>query len=39
MWWKVVLFVIAVAVGLWVKCKVMDNLVAQYPELDEEEEN
>ena len=38
MWWKVVLFIVVVAVGLWVKCKVMDNLVAQPPELDEEEE-
>lgn len=39
MWWKSVLFIAAVAVGLWAKCKVMDNLVAQHPELDEKEEN
>ena len=38
MWWKVVLFIVVVAVGLWVKCKATDNLVAQHPELDEEEE-
>lgn len=39
MWWKVMLFVAAVAVGLWAKCEVTDSLVAQHPELDEEEEN
>ena len=27
------------AVGIWAKCKAIDNLVAQHPELDEEEEN
>ena len=37
MWWKVALL-IAVAVGIWVRCKAMDNLVAQHPELDEKEE-
>ena len=27
------------AIGIWVKCKALDSLVAQHPELDEEEEN
>ena len=39
MWWKIVLFVIAVATALWAECNVMDDFVAQHPELDEEEEN
>ena len=39
MWWKIVLFLIAAIVGLWTNCKVVDSLVAQHPELDEEEEN
>lgn len=34
----VILMAIA-AIGIWVKCKALDNLVAQHPELDEEEEN
>lgn len=33
-----ILMVIA-AVGIWIKCKALDSLVAQHPELDEEEEN
>lgn len=37
--WEIVLFIVAAAVGIWIKCKVLDNLVAQHPELDEEEEN
>jgi len=38
MWWKIALFAVAVAAGLWAKCKVIDNLVAQPAELDEKEE-
>lgn len=39
---EIVIFVILMAiaaVGIWVKLKVLDNLIAQPPELDEEEEN
>lgn len=42
MWEEIKIFVIYMAiaaVGIWVKCKALDNLVAQHPELDEEEEN
>lgn len=42
MWNEIKIFAILMAiaaVGIWVKCKLMDNLVAQHPELDEEEEN
>lgn len=39
---EIVIFVILIAiaaVGIWVKLKILDSLVAQHPELDEEEEN
>ena len=42
MWEEIKIFAIFMAVaaiGIWVKCKTMDDLVAQHPELDEEEEN
>ena len=42
MWSEIVIFAIFIAVaaiGIWVKCKIIDSLVAQHPELDEEEEN
>lgn len=42
MWKEIVIFTILMAVaaiGIWIKCKILDNLVAQHPELDEEEEN
>lgn len=32
-------FMVIAAIGIWVKCKILDSLVAQHPELDEEEEN
>ena len=38
MWWKIALLVVAM-VGIWVRCKLMDRLVAQHPELDEERKN
>lgn len=42
MWNEIKIFTILMAiaaVGIWMKCKLIDNLVAQHPELDEEEEN
>ena len=42
MWSKIVIFAIfmvVAAIGIWIKCKILDSLVAQLPELDEEEEN
>ena len=33
------IFMVIAAIGIWVKCKILDNLIAQPPELDEEEEN
>ena len=42
MWNEIIIFAIFMviaAVGIWVKCKLLDNLIAQNPELDEEEEN
>ena len=42
MWREIVIFAIFMAiaaVGIWARCKAMDNLVAQHPELDEKEEN
>lgn len=36
MWLKIALLIVAM-VGIWVKCKLMDRLVAQHPELDEKE--
>ena len=42
MWDEIVvfaIFMIAAAIGIQIKCKILDNLVAQHPELDEEEEN
>lgn len=38
MWWKIVSLIVA-AVGIWVKCKLMDRLIAQHPELNEKEKN
>lgn len=42
MWEEIKIFAIFMAIaaiGIWVKCKILDNLIAQPPELDEEEEN
>lgn len=39
MWWKLTLFIILAAIGIWVKCKILDNLVAQHFDEKEEEEN
>lgn len=42
MWYEKVFFVACMAlaaVSLWVNGRLMDTLVAQHPELDEEEEN
>lgn len=39
MWWGFAICMILAAIGIWVKYKILDNLVAQHPELDEEEEN
>ena len=42
MWNEIVIFTILmviVAIDIWIKCKILDSLVAQHPELDEEEEN
>lgn len=42
MWEEIKIFVILMAIaaiGIWVKLKVLDSLVAQHPEFDEEEEN
>lgn len=42
MWEEIKIFAILMviaAVGIWIKCKALDSLVAQHPELDEEEEN
>lgn len=41
MWEEIKIFAIymvIVAIGIWVNCKVLDNLVANPPELDDEEE-
>lgn len=41
MWEEIVILVIFMAiaaVGIWARCKAFDNLVAQHPELDEEED-
>lgn len=35
MWWPLIIAVI----GIWVKCKLTDRLIAQHPELDEKEKN
>lgn len=39
MWWKIVLFIIAIAAGFWVEIKIMSSLIAQHPELNKEEES
>ena len=42
MWDEIVKFIILMvvaAIGIRIKCKILDSLVAQHPELDEEEEN
>jgi hypothetical protein len=42
MWKEIVIFAILMAiaaVGIWINLKILDGLVAQPPELDEEEEN
>ena len=39
MWWGFLSCMILAAIGIWVRCKAFDNLVAQHPELDKEEEN
>lgn len=42
MWNEIKIFVILMAIaaiGIWARCKALDNLVAKPPELDEEEEN
>ena len=42
MWNEIKIFVILIAIaaiGIWVRYKALDNLVAKPPELDEEEEN
>lgn len=42
MWKEIIIFaafMVVVAIGIWAKCKALDDLVAQHPELDEEEEN
>lgn len=41
MWKEIVIFAIFMAIaaiGIWINLKVLDSLVAQHPELDEEEE-
>ena len=42
MWEEIKIFAIFMAIaaiGIWVKCKILDSLIAQSPEPDEEEEN
>ena len=42
MWSEIVKFTILMfiaAIGIWIKCEILDGLVAQHPELDKEEEN
>ena len=36
---KFLIFMFIAAIGIWIKCEILDGLVAQHPELDEEEKD